>query len=645
MAHLSPTLHRMALLRLNALSISFGGNPLLSDIQLAIHANERIALVGRNGTGKSTLLKIVGDQLTPDSGELVATQGLKIAYLQQDVPQELNGTIYRVVAQGLPEVGQLLADFHTESELFADGHGDADKLGRIQSRIDAVDGWQLGQKVSETLSRMSLNPTDEFDQLSGGMKRRVLLARALLDDPDILLLDEPTNHLDIPAIEWLEEHLRSIRCTQIFVTHDRSFLRKLATRIVELDRGQLTDWPGNYEAYLKGKTEQLETESRQNALFDKKLAQEEIWIRQGIKARRTRNEGRVRDLKKLREERRARIDVMGKAKLQVNASGKSGKLVLEANDLHFAHGDNVLVRNFSTTILRGDKIGVIGPNGIGKSTLIKLLLGELKPDQGTLKVGTNLDVAYFDQLRTALDTTQSAMDNVSDGQDMIDINGETRHIISYMQDFLFPPDRARAPITALSGGETNRLMLAKLFLKPSNLLVLDEPTNDLDVETLELLENLIADYNGTVMVISHDREFLDNTVTSTIVFERPGIIREYVGGYTDWLHQRAATTTKSNTADKKKTPESKGGEATQKTTPKLVKLSYKDQRELDQLPATIEQLETKVAALEEQMSQPDFYGGSTDTESVINEAATVSKDLESAYERWAELEEKSTPAQ
>lgn len=633
----------MALLRLKSLSLSFGGNPLFSSIELAIQHNERIALVGRNGAGKSTLLKVIGGTVTADSGEIVRTQGLRVAYLQQDVPQALSGTIYSVVALGLPEVGQWLADYQAESSLLATGDGDAERLARIQEKLDASDGWQLGQKVAETLSRMQLDPDTEFSHLSGGMKRRVLLARALLDEPDILLLDEPTNHLDIPAIEWLEEHVNGLRCTLIFVTHDRSFLRKIATRIVELDRGQLTDWPGNYDTYLSGKAEMLETEAKQNALFDKKLAQEEVWIRQGIKARRTRNEGRVRALKKLRDERKQRIDVTGKANLQVNASGQSGKMVIEATDLCFAHGDNKLVRDFSTTIMRGDKIGIIGANGIGKSTLIRLLLGTLEPDSGTIRIGTNLDIAYFDQLRTALNPSLSAMENVSDGRDMIEINGETRHIISYMQDFLFPPDRARAPITALSGGETNRLMLAKLFLKPSNLLVLDEPTNDLDVETLELLESLVSDYKGTAMLISHDREFLDNTVTSTIVFERAGVIREYVGGYSDWLHQRAAEFKGDNSKSKSsnKAAATKTPAASKK--PKPVKLSYKDQRELDQLPRDIEVLENRLAELEKIMGQPDFYSGAQDTESVISESTEVNKSLEVAFERWAELEEKTKP--
>jgi len=636
----------MSLLRLNALSIGFGGQSLLSAVDLAIDTRQRIALVGRNGSGKSTLLKLINGEIAADSGEIVRRQGLKVAYLQQDVPQDLMGSVYAIVACGLPEIGHWLAEFHTESRRLGEGQGDTSKLSDIQSQLDANDGWQSGQQVSATLSRMQLDPDAEFASLSGGMKRRVLLARALQGAPDILLLDEPTNHLDIPAIEWLEEHLSGLRCTLMFVTHDRAFLRRLASRIIELDRGRLTDWPANYDGYLRDKAIQLEIEDKQNALFDKKLAQEEVWIRQGIKARRTRNEGRVRALQNLRKERRARINVMASANLQVNTAGKSGKLVLEATDLEFAFvtGEPALVRNFSTTIMRGDKIGVIGPNGIGKSTLIKLLLGELAPQSGSVRLGTNLDIAYFDQLRTGLNKDLSAMDNVSEGRDMIEFNGETRHIIGYMQDFLFPPDRARAPITALSGGETNRLMLAKLFLKPSNLLVLDEPTNDLDVETLELLENLVADYPGTVIIISHDRAFLDNTVTSTLIFEQPGVIREYIGGYTDWMHQRGRQDNPAVKAGRqKKIPATENPTQAAKAT-QSAKLSYKNQRELDQLPTTIEALEIRLGELESSMGQADFYATGNDTEAVINAAAEVAESLQTAFDRWAELEEKTRPS-
>ena len=633
----------MALLRLQSLNISFGDKPVLNSVDLRVNEHERIALVGRNGTGKSTLLKIVGGTIKPDAGEIIARQGLRIAYLQQDVPAEFDGSIYSVVAGGLSDAGQLLSDYQTESELLANGTGSLDKLSRLQSQLDACDGWALGQKVSETLSRMSLDPDIAFNTLSGGLKRRVLLARALLTEPDILLLDEPTNHLDITAIEWLEEHLMSLRCTLIFITHDRSFLRRLATRIIELDRGELTDWPGNFATYLTGKEAQLATEAKQNALFDKKLAQEEVWIRQGIKARRTRNEGRVRALKKLREERRQRIEVVGKAKLDINKANASGKIVIEAENVSFSFGDTPIIQRFNATIQRGDKVGVIGPNGVGKSTLIRLLLGQLTPDSGTIKTGTNLEVAYFDQLRGALNPALSAMENVGEGRDSVEINGQTKHIISYMQDLLFAPDRARAPITALSGGETNRLMLAKLFLKPSNMLVLDEPTNDLDVETLELLESLVTDYAGTTIIISHDREFIDNTVTGTLVFEGNCAVREYVGGYSDWLAQRPAVvdTQKNKTDTQNKTSQKQGvREPTHKTpdTPKVKKLSYKDQRDLEQLPEKIERMENKIDEIQTLMSQPDFYRSNNDTESIISESGRLQSELEALYKRWEELE-------
>lgn len=627
----------MTLLTLQALQISFGDKPILADVSCTIEESERIALVGRNGTGKSTLLKVIGGLIKADAGEIVSQQGLAIAYLQQDVPIDLSGSIYSVVASGLPDIGELLAQFKSESDAISAGSGSAEQLTRIQAQLDAKDGWSLAQRVNETLSRMELNPEAEFSTLSGGMKRRVLLARALMSNPDILLLDEPTNHLDIPAIEWLEQYLFTLKCAVLFVTHDRSFLRKLATRIIELDRGQLTSWPGDYEHYLKGKSEQLETEQKQNALFDKKLAQEEVWIRQGIKARRTRNEGRVRALKKLREQRRQRINVLGNARMEINKAGLSGKLVLECENLRFAHGDLQLINDFSTTLLRGDKVGIVGPNGSGKSTLVQLLLGKLQPDSGNVRLGSNLEIAYYDQLRTALDKSRSAQDNVSGGQDNITVNGEPRHIISYMQDFLFSPERARSPVTALSGGEINRLMLARLFLQPSNFLVMDEPTNDLDVETLELLESLIAQYQGTLLLISHDREFIDNTVTSTIAFESPGVIREYVGGYSDWLAQR--TTDSASSPDSSKAAKPLPQERSQKTKKSQTKLSYKDQRELDQLPKKIEDLETQLSELESTMSQSDFYSGSHDTQTVIEQAATVNQALEDAFARWEQLEQ------
>ncbi len=644
----------MALLRLNKVSISFGDNPVLQEVDLAIDEHQRSAVVGRNGTGKSTLLKIIAGSIKPDDGERTLTQGLKLAYLRQDVPNDLSGTIYDVVASGLPDIGELLASYHNES-LLLEQSGDVEaqntgKLHQLQSEIDACDGWQLQHKVAETLSRMQLEAGERFEQLSGGMKRRVLLARALLTDPDILLLDEPTNHLDIASIQWLEQYLQTLRCSLVFITHDRSFLQKLANRIIDLDRGQLTDWPGNYQKFLTGKQQLLETESQQNAAFDKKLAQEEVWIRQGIKARRTRNEGRVRALKKLRDERRKRIDVSGTVNLQANTASRSGKKVIEATDIKFSFDGesdtHPIVNGFNTTIMRGDKIGVIGPNGVGKSTLIKLLLGELEPQSGKVEHGTNLEVAYFDQLRDSLNLSATAMDNVSGGRDMVTINNEERHIISYMQDFLFSPQRARAPITALSGGETNRLMLAKLFLQPSNLLVLDEPTNDLDIETLELLESLVAEYPGTVIVISHDRQFLDNVVTSSIVFGKNGRVSEFVGGYSDWVHQTGGN---QSTNANKATASNNKQQGTQKSDTKHtagtqskakpVKLSYKLQRELDAMPDKINALEEEIEQLQATMSEPGFYGSGKDTEAVTTRAAEAAIELEQSFERWEQLEQ------
>jgi len=500
----------VALIRGQSLSVAFGAAPVLSNIDFAIQPGIKTALVGRNGEGKSTLLKLLAGFIEPDSGELSRRSELKTAYLPQTVPTDLEGTVYSVVAAGLPQAGALLAQYHT---LTSDADAfDADKLQKVQDRLEAVDGWALGQRVEET-------------------------AKAIVSDPDLLLLDEPTNHLDIGAIAWLEGYLNGLKCSVVFVTHDRAFLNAVAKNIIELDRGALTEWPGTYEVYLEKKQEQLEVEAQHNALFDKKLAQEEAWIRQGIKARRTRNEGRVRALEALREQHRARRNRSGTVNMNVNEADRSGKQVFETDNLSFAFGDNEIVKNLSVSIMRKDRIGIIGPNGCGKSTLINLLLGKLEPTSGSIKHGTQLQIAYFDQLRTSLDTAKSAAENVSEGQDTLEINGVAKHIMSYMQDFLFAPDRARAPITMLSGGETNRLLLAKLFLKPSNVLVLDEPSNDLDVETLELLESLIAEYAGTVIIISHDRKLIDNVVTRCLVYQGNGRFVDVVGGYSDFLRE------------------------------------------------------------------------------------------------------------
>ncbi len=630
----------MALLTLRGVRLSYSGPALLDGVDLQIEAGERICLVGRNGTGKSTFMKVIAGELGADEGEIVRRQGLKLSRLTQEVPRDLSGTIYEVVASGLPQ-GKIVSEYHQLSQQLADDLSLMKQFERVQQELEACGGWELQQQVDTILSRLQLPPEADFSALSGGMKRRVLLARALANSPDLLLLDEPTNHLDIDAIRWLEEFLLSYSGTLLFITHDRALLEKLATRIIELDRGHLTSWPGNYQTYLERKQAALDAEASQNAEFDKKLAQEEAWIRQGIKARRTRNEGRVRALEAMREEHRARRQRSGTAKIQLQESAeRSGKLVMEAEDVSYSYGDKPVVAHLSTTILRGDKVGIIGPNGAGKTTLLRLLLGQLQPQQGTIKLGTKLEVAYFDQYRAQLNEEQSVLDNVSQGRSTVTINGQSRHIISYLQDFLFSPERARTPVRALSGGERNRLLLARLFTHSANILVMDEPTNDLDMETLELLEELLLDYKGTLLLVSHDRAFLNRVVTSTLVFEGDGRINDYVGGYDDWLRQRPTpppaspppNTTKqeaTTTTEPKSTPPKKSGK----------KLSYKDQRELDELPARIEALEAEIAHLHETMAEPDFYQkgpqvmAETQARLESEEAA-----LATAYERWDQLE-------
>ena len=622
----------MALLRLQNIHLSYGMPPLLDGVEFTLERGERVALVGRNGEGKSTLMKIIAGEVTADDGDIFLQQGTKIARLEQDVPREIEGSVYDVVAAGLGDLGATIAAYH-HVIMALDEPGAMEEMSRLQQQIEEVDGWSMEQRVSATISRLQLPPDAAVASLSGGLKRRVLLARALVGDPDILLLDEPSNHLDVASIEWLESFLLGAGLTLIFITHDRAFLRKLATRIVEIDRGKLSSWPGNYDAYLKGKAAALDAEEKQQAVFDKKLAQEEVWIRQGIKARRTRNEGRVRALQKMRQERDERRSRVGKANIQANAAERSGKIVIEAENISFEYDGKPIVRDFSTTIMRGDKIGILGPNGVGKSTLINLLLGKLQPQRGQIKIGTNLEIAYFDQLRESLNPNQTAQENVGGGSDRIIVNGQPKHIISYLQDFLFSPERARAPITKLSGGEKNRLLLAKLFACPANMLVLDEPTNDLDVETLELLEELLVNFDGTVLLVSHDREFLDNVVTSTLVFEGNGVINEYVGGYQDWLRQRPEVEKANQGKAEKPKPADKP-----KTEKK--KLSYKDQRELESLPKKIEELETRLVQLQETLANPDFYRDNADeVASVTAEQEIVEQALEAAFRRWETLEE------
>jgi ABC transport system ATP-binding/permease protein len=625
----------MALITLRNIQLGFGGPVLLENIDLSIDSGERVCLLGRNGTGKSTLMKTIAGEVLPDDGEIVVRQGACIARLEQEVPGTFTGTVFEVVADGLGELGGLVKRYHEISAALATG-GDGDllkQLERVQHELEAVNGWQTEQRVETVISRLSLDPDLRFDQLSGGLKRRVMLARTLVQEPDLLMLDEPTNHLDIESIDWLEEFFQNYGGTLLFVTHDRVFMQKLATRIIELDRGHLTDWPGDYANFLRRKDEMLNAEEKANQRFDKKLAQEEVWIRQGIKARRTRNEGRVRVLKQMREARSRRREREGVVSMSMQGMERSGKLVVEVENLGYAWDDIPVIKGFSTSIMRGDKLGIIGPNGSGKTTLLNLLLGRLEPQEGTVNLGTKLEIAYFDQLRGELKDHLSVQDNLADGSDKVEINGVTKHVISYLQDFLFTPDRVRQPVNSLSGGERNRLMLAKLFSRPFNILVMDEPTNDLDMETLELLEELLLEYQGTLLLVSHDRAFLNNVVTSTLVFEGEGKVMEYIGGYDDWLRQRAQL------ASNKKAASKVIDKAEQTPKPKQKKLSYKDQRELDGLPKKIEQLDSELVELHAAMAAPGFYQQDRAImDEVTNRLEQLEQELEHSYARWDLLE-------
>ena len=619
----------MSLLQLQRVDYGVGGPLLLEHVDLSIEAGERVCIVGRNGAGKSTLMRLIAGELKPDDGEVRLQSGVVVARMAQEVPADAHGTVFDVVAQGLGEFGELLARYHHALDA-----GDMAAMGEAQTRIEARNGWDLDRRINQVIEQLELPGDADFAALSGGMKRRVLLGQALARKPDILLLDEPTNHLDIEAIAWLEGFLKSFAGSLLFVTHDRSFLRALATRIVEIDRGQLTSWPGDYDNYLRRREERLHAEAMENARFDKLLAQEEVWIRQGIKARRTRNEGRVTALKAMRRERAQRRELSGNVKMEAAAAQSSGKKVIEAIGIHHAYSGRVLLDDVSTTIMRGDRVGLIGPNGAGKSTLLKILLGELAPQCGEVKQGTGLQVAYFDQHRSQLDESLTALENVAEGREFVEINGARKHVIGYLQDFLFTPERARAPIIRLSGGERNRLLLARLFAQPSNLLVMDEPTNDLDVETLELLEELLLDYRGTLLLVSHDRDFLDNVVTSTLVLEGDGRLGEYVGGYTDWLRQRPAAGAAPAAARSVPAPAPAAA-----ATPPRRKLSYKEARELEQLPALIERLEAEVAARGEAMNDPAYFQQDSAAITAANEAlSTLQAELDAAYARWAELD-------
>jgi len=633
-------IRRMSLISLSSVSLSYGYPPLLEDINFAVERGERVCLIGRNGTGKSTLLKIVAGEILPDGGEYRLAEGVTVARLTQEVPEGTAGRVFDLVAAGLGELGSLVRAYHALSHRLEQGEQDPallEQLARVQHRLEAGGGWDIEQRTERTISRLRLDPEADFTALSGGLQRRVMLAQALVRDPDLLLLDEPTNHLDIEAIDWLEDFLPEFPGALLFVTHDRVFLRKLATRILELDRGRLTDWPGDYENYLRRREERLHAEALAKARFDRKLSEEEVWIRQGIKARRTRNEGRVRTLNAMREERRERRDQLGKAHIRLVEADRSGKLVVEAEGVSYAWGDNPVVRDLDTLILRGDKVGIIGPNGVGKSTLLKLLLGELAPDSGRIRRGTNLQVAYFDQLRAQLDEEKTVRDNVAGGSDKITTNGKSRHVLSYLKDFLFTPDRSQQPVRALSGGERNRLLLARLFTQPANLLVMDEPTNDLDAETLELLEELLADYQGTLLLVSHDRALLDAVATSSLVFEGDGVVREYVGGYEDWLRQRPATEPEPGAS--KDAPSAKAPQIKPETQSKRTKLSYKDQRDLEALPVHIESLEVEQSRLQDEMAAPDFYRKPGEQISEAKERlAALEGELAQAYARWETLE-------
>ncbi len=620
-------------MQLQRVDFSIGGPLLLEHVDLTLEPNERVCIVGRNGAGKSTLMRLLAGELHADDGEVRLQNGVVVARMAQEVPQGTAGTVFDVVAEGLGDLGRLLAHYH-----HALHDGDMKAMGDAQEQIEAQHGWDLDLRVQQVLTKLELPEEADFAALSGGMKRRVLLAQALVRKPDILLLDEPTNHLDIDAIAWLEGFLKQFEGSIVFVTHDRSFLRALATRIIEIDRGQVTSWPGDYENYLRRREERLHAEAQENARFDKLLAQEEIWIRQGIKARRTRNEGRVTALKALRRERSQRRDLSGNVNMAVSAAQKSGKKVIEIEGITQAYDGRVLLDNVSTTILRGDRVGIIGPNGAGKSTLLKILLGELQPQAGAVTLGTSLQVAYFDQHRSTLDDSLSALENVAEGRDFIEINGSRKHIIGYLQDFLFSPERARGPITKLSGGERNRLLLAKLFAQPSNLLVMDEPTNDLDVETLELLEELLGEYKGTLLLVSHDREFIDNVVTSTLVLEGQGRLADYVGGYSDWVRQRPSSLFNTEAAAPGKASPSPVQTAATRVEPRR-KLGYKETRELETLPATIEALENEIAQRTTAMNESSFYQQGAAAVLAANEAmAAVQAKLDAAYARWSALD-------
>jgi len=625
----------MSLLRFENIKLEFGEQVILRDAEFSIEPGERVCLIGKNGSGKSTTLKLIMGEMEPDQGEIIPKAGMIVSQLRQNLPDAMELPVRDVILSGLHKIATLLERYKEMSSQNLDKRR-LTELEALHAKIDAHDGWHIDQRVDATMSDLNLPTDKKMSELSGGWRRRVALARALVQKPDLLLLDEPTNHLDIATIKWLEDHIYSYPGAVLFITHDRAFLQRLATRIVEIDRGKLTSWPGDYSNFLKRKEKELEDEETANARFNKKLGQEEVWIRQGIKARRTRNEGRVRSLKKMRAEFAGRIKQEDKARIHIEEAEQSGRKVIRAKNIGYSYGDEKVIRDFSIKIMRGDRIGLIGNNGVGKTTLLRLLLGQLEPQTGTIKHGTNLEVGYFDQLRQTLDMEKSVAYNVGEGRTYINLNGKDRHIVGYLKGFLFTPKRSGMPVKALSGGERNRVILAKLFTRPANLLVLDEPTNDLDIETLEVLEKKLCDYTGTLIVVSHDREFLDHVVTSTVVFEDDGRAKEYVGGYSDWVRHghKLAETEDIAVAEARKREA-----AERQKTRNRTKLSYKEQRELDQLPEEIEYLESSIAALQSQIATPEFYSrNNEDVQGTLQKLSNAESLLEQRMERWGNLE-------
>jgi ATP-binding cassette subfamily F protein uup len=620
---------------MKSVRIAFGGAPILDDAAFSIARGERVCLLGRNGAGKSTIMKLLDGTMLPDSGEIVRQGGVTVARLEQDIPDTVDGTIFDVVAAGLGATGALLAQYHAASHRVATDHSDQamKDLDRLHHALDAADAWQIQTRVDTVLDHLGLDPDAEFSAASGGRKRQTLLARALVRQPDVLLLDEPTNHLDIDAVAWMEDYLIDRGITLLFVTHDRTFLRRVATRIIELDRGKLVDWGGDYETYLERKEGALAAEAREWDEFDKKLAKEEVWIRTGIQARRTRNEGRVRALESLRLDRAARRERIGTVSMSTSAADRSGKIVFEAKHVNFARGDRTIINDFSTTIMRGDRVGLIGANGSGKTTLLRLLLGELQPDSGTVRTGTNLEVVYFDQLRDQLDPERSVFDSIADGADFVEVAGARKHVNGYLQEFLFSTDRARMPVRALSGGERNRLLLARLFTRSFNLLVLDEPTNDLDIETLDLLEALLLEYQGTLLLVSHDRAFLDNVVSSTLVLEGGGRVGEYAGGYSDWVRQRKTVSDPVASVKRPVAATSAGSKGEKKR-----KLSFKERKELESLPDRIDALEQERTSLYLLMADADFLRSGPKVATAQARLDAIDADVVTMTERWVDLE-------